>query len=295
MSFAFEAIGTKWLIDIYQPLSPEKEKELKQHIDARIAKFDTAYSRFRADSLVTAMSQKAGTYRLPDDAEPLIHIYKELFELTDGLMTPLIGQVLVDAGYDAEYSLRQKKPLQSPKALGDVVIFEKPNLILKEPALLDFGAAGKGYLIDLVGDVLEENGVVGYCVDAGGDIRHRDPKAEPLKIGLENPHDFSQAIGITSISNQSLCASAGSRRKWGNFHHIINPTTLSSVDKVIATWVIAPTTLVADALATALFFAEPAVLTSHYRFEYLVLFSDFSIKKSPAFPGELFFADNDGL
>ncbi len=286
--FEFEAIGTHWQIDIYETLSPEKEADVLTQVKERIDVFDKNYSRFRADSLVTEMSEKAGEYVLPEDAEDMMDIYKKLFVLTGGLLTPLIGQVMVDSGYDAKYSLQQSRELEKPLSWDDALLYSHPNLTVKKPVLLDFGAAGKGYLIDLVGEVLEQNGVKDFCIDAGGDILHKRTEETPLRVGLENPEDFSQVIGTCNLSNKSLCASAGSRRKWQNFHHIINPEILSSPRDILGTWVVADSTLVADALATSLFFVSPQILSPQYDFEYVILYSDHSVLKSNNFPGEIF-------
>src|SRR4051812_14291502 len=93
-SWRFEAIGTGWQIDIYEPLPEPKTRELKRDITARIETFDKNYSRFRPDSLVTAMSREAGRYELPADARPMFDLYKDLYSMSDGAVTPLIGQVL---------------------------------------------------------------------------------------------------------------------------------------------------------------------------------------------------------
>ena len=236
---------------------------------------------------MTKISKEAGIFNLPDDADKMIYFYKKMYDVTRGLVTPLIGQVLVDAGYDAKYSLEQK-PLSKPPAWDDVIEWEKPTLTLKKPALLDFGAGGKGYLVDIVSELLEENGIISYCVDAGGDMRHRSENKEVLRIGLENPNDITEVVGIVKILNQSLCGSAGNRRAWSNFHHIINPETLSSPLKISAVWAIADTTLLADLLTTGLFFVSPEILLKNFDFEYLIVYSDFSFKKSPGLEIDFF-------
>jgi len=286
--FTFEAIGTHWVVDIFEPLSKEGEVKVLEQIRERIDVFDKAYSRFRSDSLVTEMSQKAGEYTLPDDAEKMMSLYHDVFLLTDGLVTPLIGQVLVDSGYDAQYSLKQKKELEVPLSWDEVLEYYHPHLQMKQPALLDFGGAGKGYLVDLVGEVLEQNGIRSYCVDAGGDMLHRSKAGEAMSVGLEHPGDTTKAIGVVKICNQSLCASAGNRRVWQNFHHIINPKTLSSPGHIAALWVIAESTILADILATALFFVSTQKLLQKYSFEYLILNADYSFEKSTGFPAEMF-------
>lgn len=286
----FEAIGTSWQIDIFDSVTLAQLEFVDIQIQKRIHTFDQVYSRFRSDSVVTQMSKRSGEYILPADADKMISLYYQLYQLTNGLFTPLIGQTLSDAGYDANYSLLPKK-LSSPQLWENVLSFSNPILIIKEPAILDFGAGGKGYLIDLVGEVLMANKVKSFCIDAGGDIlcvADKEKKFEPIRIGLENPEDVKQVVGVVEVQNKSICGSAGNRRKWGDFHHIINPVTLSSPKHILATWVVADSTLLADALATALFFMEGENLKHHFDFEYAILYADSSAMRSDCFPGEFF-------
>ena len=199
-----------------------------------------------------------------------------------------------DAGYDASYSLRERKLIR-PDTWDDVLSYNHPELIVKKPVILDFGAAGKGYLVDIISDILKREQIYTFCVDAGGDMYFSSPSSTPLRVGLENPENTQQVIGVATILNQSICGSSGNRRKWRNFNHIINPITLSSPKDIVATWVIAETTMLADALATCLFFVSPEVLQRHFTFEYVIVESGFSIKKSQQFPGEFFYKDSDTI
>lgn len=281
----FEAVGTHWTIDFYEDLSAVRQADLLKQIETYIAEFDRNYSRFRDDSLVAEMSKRAGVFELPGDAEPMMRLYEELYSLTEGALTLLIGRTLVEAGYDAQYSLKPGILHALPK-WEEVLEYRFPRLTLKQPALLDFGAIGKGYLIDIIGSIFFANDIKCFCIDAGGDLLHRN--VVPLKVGLENPNHFQEVIGVVKIQNQSLCGSSGSRRKWDRFHHILDPRTLSSPQEIIATWTVASTTILADALATCLFFVPAKTLLTKYRFEYVVLHEDYSVEMSKGFPGEVF-------
>ncbi len=296
IQFKFKAIGTSWIIDIYDAIDSKNEADVLSAIMNRIDEFDRVYSRFRSDSIVTQMSQKKGNYTLPHDSQLLFSIYSDLYRLTHGFFTQLVGQMLVDAGYDPAYSLKQKKALTAPPRWEEVMEFrigsskerlESPILSILKPVQLDFGAAGKGYLIDLVGKVLTEKKVHGFLINAGGDILHKSNE-QPIRIGLENPNNFDQVIGICELKNKSICGSAGSRRVWGNFTHIMNPYTLLSPRDITAVWVVSDTVLISDALTTCLFFVQPETLSDKYMFEYVILYKDGSFKKSEYFPGLLF-------
>jgi len=286
--FNFKAIGTSWRIDIHDALDDVREKELESRIMERIEAFDKAYSRFRPDSLVTEMSMKAGTYELPADAEDMMSLYHDLYVRTDGYVTPLVGGLISDAGYDAKYSLVEKGELKAPPAWDEAIEYDHPMLKVKKPVLLDFGAAGKGYLVDLVGQVLESNGISGYGIDAGGDILYHGK--DPIKIGLEDPADKGRVIGVCGLKGGSICGSAGNRRAWGNFTHIMDPKKLASPTDIAAVWVVADRALVADGLTTCLFFVTPDALKEAYAFEYVVVHKDRSVDVSSGFPGELFTA-----
>lgn len=290
MNFTFEAIGTHWKIDIQKFLDIQGQEKLFTRIRDRIELFDHTYSRFRFDSLVTKMSETSGTYLLPEDALPMMNLYEKLYSITGGLFTPLIGQTLVEAGYDAEYSL-EAKTLHHPPRWEETLELQGTQLILKQKALLDVGAAGKGYLIDIVGELLEQAEIFSYCIDAGGDIRQRSADGVGIRVGLEHPDDFEQVIGVVNVSNKSLCGSSGSRRKWGKFHHILNPVTLDSPQEILAVWVLASSTLLSDALSTCLFFVPAKILQEHFDFEYLILYQDYSVGKSESFSGELYISE----
>ncbi len=134
-----------------------------------------------------------------------------------------------------------------------------------------------------------------YYIDAGGVILYKTVNGSPLRIGLENPDNFKQVIGVSEIKNQSICASAGNRRRWGNHHHIFDPKKLESVQEVKAVWVIADKAYIADGLSTALFFTEPFVLEKNFNFDYLIIYADNQFKKSENFPGQIFFERSEKI
>ena len=286
----FEAIGTRWEIVTENNLPETAWVRLRQAISERIEEFDKTYSRFRADSLVTRMSQRAGRYALPADAYPLLRFYEQLYRLTKGKITPLIGQVMSDAGYDADYSLQPKKLRPAP-AWEYVIRYGKQHIELSRPALLDFGAAGKGCLVDIIGELLEAADIRDYYVNAGGDIRYRTSGPDPLRVGLENPQDSNEVLGMAMVHNQSICASSGSRRAWDRYHHLIDPAGLESPREILSTWVMAKGTMTADGLATALFFAEPETLRAEFPFAYTRLRPDMSMERSANMTVKLFEAE----
>ncbi len=278
----FDAIGTRWTIDVAAPLPAT----IQRSIYRRVELFDRIYSRFRDDSLIGLLTKKPGTYTFPEDSVELVRWYQLLYVATEGALTPLVGAALSSLGYDKNYSFTAGD-VRPVELWEDVMTWHGPTVSIRKPVTLDFGAAGKGYLVDIIGNLLEANGIGEYVIDASGDIRHRG--GDTQTIGLEHPDDPTRVIGTAILRNASLCASATNRRKWGDgLHHVIDGRTAIPTENVVATWVVADDTMIADGLATALFFSEPTQLQKCAPFEYVRLFSDGTLERSKDFEGELF-------
>jgi len=279
--YAFDGIGTKWTISSLLPLSDILSTRVQQLVED----FDKTYSRFRDDSYITMISRSPGTYGFSEAGSRLLDFYYDLYRQTDGLVTPLISRMLEQLGYDSSYSFKQS-PVAAIEPWENVMSWEKPNLTTLQSTLLDFGAAGKGLLVDELVALLHADGVESFVVDGSGDMRQSG--AIPNYVGLEHPLDNSMVIGAIDVKDSSLCASASNRRRWHGLHHIVNPATQSPENNIIATWVIAPSAMIADGLATALFFVEPEKLQSAYSFQYVRMFHSQRIDSSKNFSGELF-------
>lgn len=281
VAWRFEAIGTHWRIDSREPLPAS----LVAAVAERVERFDRDWSRFRPDARIAALATP-GRHRLADDAGPLLAFYRELHAATRGRVTPLVGRTLEALGYDAAYRLRAADDIPAVPSWEDAVSWDGEFLDVVRPVVLDVGAAGKGYLVDLVGDLLDAHGVEEHIVDASGDLRTR---GVPMTIALEHPLDPRRAVGVAELADGAFCASATTRRSWGDgLHHVLDPATGLPVRGVIATWVLAPTALVADGIATALFFdADPGFLAREAA-AFARMFDDGTVEKSTDFPGELF-------
>jgi FAD:protein FMN transferase len=288
--FAFEAIGTAWEIETLSLL----EMSARQRILTRVEQFDAVYSRFRPGSLVSriASSPEGGRFTFPADSVTLFELYDRLHACTEGAVDPLVGRDLELLGYDRTYSLAPDAArlcsysLARPNWAKDVQR-DSTLLVTRRPLVIDVGAAGKGYLIDIIAHILREEGITSFVVDGSGDLLHSGRSA--LRVGLEHPFDARLAIGVAHLRDRALCASAVNRRAWGDgLHHVIDGRTGVPVRDVVATWAIADDAATADGLATALFFMPADRLAPTFRFSWVRMFADGRVGASPDFDGELF-------
>lgn len=283
--FQFEAFGTVLEIRVLDNVSPIMRKKLKTEIFDYTVYFDESLSRFKKDSIVSKISQKAGRYKVSTELVELLRIYEIFFELTDGSMNPLIGNTISDLGYDAIYTLKRKDTVQPTPSLKEILkILNDTEIEVTEKVVIDIGAIGKGYWVDKVSEILERHNIKNYIINGSGDIYYKTNQEGPesyLQVELEN-------TGKVSIKNEAICGSGIDKRNWtvdqnDILHHVIDAKTSLPTSKIASTWVKVrstnlPTTY-ADALATALFFVPPKILESKFEFEFLIIDSKIENKK----------------
>jgi FAD:protein FMN transferase len=282
---AFDAIGTAWRITTDAPLQPA----LRHEVDDLVEQYDRTFSRFRPDSAVTRLAETGGPVDLGPWAPPLLDLLIRLAARTEGAMTPLVGGALEHLGYgpgyrlDAEEGYRGAPPIDALRVDGSIVS-------LDAPAVLDVGSAGKGQLVDLVAGLLAAAGHAAFTVDASGDLRSA---GAAVRVALEHPFDPTAAIGVVEVRDGAIAGSAPNRRAWTasdgrRLHHVLDGRTGVPVDTVAATWAVAGSAMLADALATALFLVPPAVLEDVFAFTWLRMATDGRAHWSPGLPGEVF-------
>lgn len=292
MRWEFEATGTAWSITTDRPLPSAVRRDVTAHVE----EFETVWSRFRPDSLVSRAAGAAtgGGYRLPDGSGAMLDLYDRLHRLTGGRLDPLVGADLVRLGYDAAYTFVVREPATDDPGptlvrarWGDTVTHDGDVLTLRAPVLVDVGAVGKGFLVDQVSDLLARAGHGDHTVDGSGDLRVRGEQV--VRVGLEDPGSPGRIVGTVEVRDGALCASATGRRSWGDgLHHVLDALTGRPTEGTSASWVLAPSCAEADGLATALFLAPPDVLATEFAFDFVLLRSDRTALASRTFPGELF-------
>ncbi len=127
---------------------------------------------------------------------------------------------------------------------------------------LDFSAIAKGYGVDCVARMLRRNGAKDYMVEIGGEVvaAGLNPRRKPWRIQIDAPSSAApgdSALRVIELTDQAV-ATSGNYRNYrrtadgSTFGHTINPTTGYPVaTTTLSATIIAPTCILADALATA--------------------------------------------
>jgi FAD:protein FMN transferase len=290
ITHTFHATGTVWVLTIYG------EEGLRARAEATCAEavhytqwFESTFSRFIDTSLVTSFRHTKGVLEVPRECTDILHLYERAYRMTAGAITPTIAVTLSDAGYDAAKRLTPETTIRTAPAYESVLrVVDDTHIEILTPGMIDFGAIGKGYLVDALAGLIQARGFTHFLVNGGGDIRYENNSGEPLTVGLEDPRNQSMVIGTTTLVRGGLCGSATNRRRWGAYNHYIDPRTGVSPEHIAAVWVKARCAAEADMLTSCLFFMEPSKLLPEQPFEYCIITDDMSAHFSDGFGAELF-------
>jgi thiamine biosynthesis lipoprotein len=221
-------------------------------------------NRFDPESELSRLTKQAG---VPVQASELLYAAVEfaliVAEDTSGAFDPTIGREMEARGFNRDY--RDGRTVHTPLPAGpvsyrDVVLDPATKTItLKRPLLLDLGAVAKGLAIDLAARELAD--FEDYVIDAGGDLYVAGCKADgqPWSVGIRHPRRDREVIELVRVSDAAVCTSGDYERPGpgAGGHHIIDPRNNRAADAVASATVVAPTAMLADALATAAFVLGP--------------------------------------
>lgn len=285
----FESMGTIWKVSFKEFFREEKVKEVEEVIQRYLTTFNNLYSRFNRDSFISKLQEVCGVVEVPHDLVAMLRLYAKYYVVSDKKFTPCIGMLLEDAGYDSTFSFQEKEAKRSvPDFFEAVKIVDDTHVFFNDSILLDLGALGKGYCVDRLVELLRPYTEESFLIDGSGDVYYVGN--DSLTVGLEDPDDTTQVIGVTTMTEGSMCSSSTNRRAWGRYSHYLDPTTSSSPSFIRSSWVLAQTAAEADALSSVLFFVAPEKIEEELgvAFSYCLLNNERHIKKSPNFSATFF-------
>lgn len=265
-------------------------------------RLDREYSRFRDNNQLTKLNAQLNVWQ---EVSPefffLLKQGQEIGQKTNGAFNFAVKKLLEQWGYDKNYSFQSSSTATDKKEL-PLVPYElsepqekfengpqKFQAKLLQP--IELGGLGKGYALDLIAEKLQ--GFHNVCIDAGGDLyaRGKNEKGESWNIYFEHPLDQETVIGEVKVDDFYLAASNPLKRRWANYHHLVDPKSQRPADQMLAVYTQAKTGLLADAYSTALFvlgFENAKKLLPSLPIEAMLISPSGEVYHSPGFQGEFF-------
>ena len=248
---------------------PEQTAQRKQAVERGFEWFrrvEECCTRFEASSEVMRLAAQVGA---PVRVSPILYEAVQfalaVAEESDGAFDPTVGYAMETRGFNREY--RTGEVIQTELECSGSVSYRDVRLdadhhtiTLLRPLILDLGAVAKGLAVDLAARELQcfQN----FAINAGGDLYLGgcNPDGETWSIGIRHPRQDKELIEFLRVSNQAVCTSGDYERRSSaeeGGHHILDPRTAASAKDVASVTVVAPTAMLADAVATAAFVLGP--------------------------------------
>ncbi len=226
----------------------------------RVATVEARWSRFRSDSDVSRLNDRAGRpVRVDGTTLVLVELAMQAWRLTDGWFDPTVLGALEAWGYDDTFAVVRRRPPVRRRAAtrrtgcgGIRIDPDTGTVTLPAEVGFDPGGIGKGLAADLVVRDLLDAGADGACVNLGGDLR----------VGGRPPDDRHWRVGhggggpVLGLASGGMATSTSARRRWrvgdGQAHHLVDPGSgCPAAVRPVPTTVVASSAWRAEVLATA--------------------------------------------
>ncbi len=235
--------------------------------------FDIYHEYSGVNNLCTLNRQAGGEWLEVDKALIDFLLYaKDLYTRTGGEMNIMMGSVLrlwhncreAASANPAEASRPTDDALAAANAHTSIDLLEidveRGAIRITDPqASVDVGALGKGYATEMAAHYLQEQGLDGYVLNIGGNIRinGEKPDGSGWLTGIRNPAASDTYALYLTLADTS-CVTSGNYERYFTvdgvrYHHIIDKDTLMPATYFASVTVITPDSGLADALSTALF------------------------------------------
>jgi len=262
------ALGAEASIVLHHP-DPKAARRLIAAAVAEIRRLESVFSLYRPDSALSQLNRDGALAAPPLDLVQLMATAQSFAALTEGAFDPTVQPLWAlyarhfrtdnadPAGPDpaAIEAARARVDYRAVDVASTRIAFARPDMAVT------LNGIAQGYITDRVADLLRARGMAHVLLDLG-EIRGLGdhPAGRPWRVGIEDPFDREHIARRLDLVDRAVATSAASGTVFepsGRIHHLFDPRTGRSANRLAGVTVIAATATEADALSTALFVMPP--------------------------------------
>ncbi|PAJ73195.1 FAD:protein FMN transferase ApbE [Pseudoalteromonas sp. NBT06-2] len=264
-----KTMGTTFTVKVFVPDSEVRSLNLFSDVKDLLADINQSMSTYIEDSEISRFNRSEANTAFPL-SEDFRTVLVESIRLGNSTKTldVTMGPLIDLWGFGPD-----KQPTKVPTAEQLQSIKDKmgvDKLLLSNAGLsksiqdleLSLSAIAKGFGVDKVAELLEKNGYTNYMVEIGGELRlsGSKPNGDLWAIAIEQPDPalLQPAVHRTLKLSTISVATSGDYRifyelEGTTYAHIISPETGKPIKQdLVSVTVLHPSSMTADALATAL-------------------------------------------
>lgn len=259
---------------------------------------DNLYKKY--ENITSFYNEESELYKLNNSEEKELTISNELYELlelginwhdkSNGLLNINIGSItsLWHDFREGKVDFPTKEQLNKNIDIDNIKLLDD-NKIEIDNVNIDLGSIVKGYVTELAGKYLEEQGFDKYIINAGGNVKVGNSNKDNYTIGIASPNKEGSIMTIRA-NNVSVVTSGGYERFFEYngkiYHHIIDPKTYYPAEYMKSVTVIGKDSGEADALSTILFLMsieDGKEFIKNYDIDVIWIDNDDNVIKSEGF------------
>ncbi|MCM1022110.1 MAG: FAD:protein FMN transferase [Muribaculum sp.] len=244
--------------------------KLDDSIQSVLAQVDNSLSPFNKNSIISKINSC--------ESDSTDYLFRRVFEesvninkVSGGVFDPTIGSIVDLWGFGPKGEI-SKVPTQAEidslmlgVGISECFIDSNNRIVKKLPITqFNFSAIAKGFGCDEMSRMLERNGVYNYIIEIGGEIvvDGKSPRGSSWRVMIDAPIPGNDTIihdGMAVVEVDSCAiATSGNYRNYNSldsintYGHTMDPRIGQPArSTMLSATIIAPTCMVADALATA--------------------------------------------
>jgi thiamine biosynthesis lipoprotein len=214
---------------------PARLDAVLDSVRATVDAFDSACSRFRDDSEVSALNAAGGE---PMHASPVlldaVEAALRAARLTDGDVDPTIGAALIALGYDRDFAeLSDRRTVSFVRVPGWRTVRvdrDARTITVPKGVVIDLGATAKALAADRAAAAAHEAAGCGVLVSFSGDLAiagEHPPGGWQVRVTDDHRSGVDAPGQWIALTGGGLATSSTTVRRWrasgAQMHHVLDP------------------------------------------------------------------------
>jgi thiamine biosynthesis lipoprotein len=295
--YAFHAMASEHELTLWSDERARADRVARVAI-ADVLRIEAKFSRYRDDSVTSAINRAAGGAAVAIDAETaaLLRYADRCHRLSAGRFD-LTSGVLRRA-----WDFRRRPPLvptddevaAAREHIGwQRVEWNDATVRLPQRGMeLDFGGVGKEYAADRAATICADHGIAHGLVNLGGDVRviGAQPDGTAWRVGIRHPRREHGVIGTAEVRAGAVATSGDYERYFEiggrRYCHLLDARTAHPVSHWQSATVVAPLAILAGTFATIamLLEAQAEAFLARQHVRYLLVRADGAVVRDAGAP-----------
>jgi FAD:protein FMN transferase len=259
-------------------LSSAQIESLKSEVEARLKKVNRQMSHYQTDSELSQYNRAPAhkPFKVSPEFARVVRFSLEMDRRSHGAFDITLAPVINLWGFGEKTEQRVVPPEAELKAAlqktgcRHLTVTDQDELVKDIPDLtINLSAVAKGFGVDEMVRVLQSHGLTNIYASIAGEVRvlGHNARATAWQVGISAPvahwSEDDPMAAVVSLSNQAISTSGDYQKFFTDaqgrrLSHILDPKTGWPVQHDVGgVSVVAPDSMTADALSTALFVLGP--------------------------------------